>query len=160
MKMAKSPAAVALLIGLTFISCKSGVKQHVVKNPHAQHRILITGTTSEFKQVVVDGLVVRFEDRCQIEIQPMGKLSRDDLDAYIAIVIMDECQAWMAFNSRTLDLIKKIEEKDKIVLFITAGDPGWTFSTQGIDAITSASVKGREGEVVERIAARIEKLLR
>jgi hypothetical protein len=152
-------AAIALLITCAFISCKSGVKQQVYDNPDAGCRILITGATSEFKDAVLSDLVDRYRDTCQVEIKPVGTLGKKDFLGYAAIVIMDECQAWMAFNTTTMGLINKIEDKEKIILFITAGDPDWTFSTQGIDAVTSASEMAKKEEVAGRIASRIDQMI-
>jgi hypothetical protein len=156
-------AAAGLLATILFtgsiLGCKSSVHQKDYGPPDASCRILITGSTSEFKEAVVAGLVKRYQGTCRIVIRPMFRLDEGEFDEYDVIILMDECQAWMAFNTKTLGLIKKIENKDHIILFITAGDPDWTFSTQGIDAITSASEMVRKDEVIERISARIDALI-
>jgi hypothetical protein len=161
----KTPARILLLFihmfsFLNFLACKSGIQQNVYENPDASHKILITGSTSEFKEVVVAGIVERYRDACHIEILSSSRVKRANFGNYNAIIIMDECQAWMAFNIRTMELIRKIKDKDRIILFITAGDPDWQFSTQGIDAITSASEKGKEEQVIEKISARIDDLIK
>jgi hypothetical protein len=147
-----------LLIG-SLLCCKSSIQQRDLGPPDASCRILITGVTSEFKDAVVAGLVDRYQGTCRIVMRPLFRLDKSEFDDYDVIILMDECQAWMAFNTKTLGLIKKIENKDHIILFITAGDPDWTFSTQGIDAITSASEMARKEEVIERISARIDGLI-
>ena len=161
----KTPVPILLLFVFTlsasnFLACRSGMRQNVFENPDASHQILITGTTSEFKDIVVAGIVERYRQACHIEILPSSRVKRANFNNYSAIVIMDECRAWMAFNTRTMELIRKIKDKDRIILFITAGDPDWQFSTQGIDAITSASEKGKEGQVIEKISVRIDDLIK
>lgn len=161
----KTPVPILLLFIFTlsvvnFLACRSGMRQNVFENPDASHKILITGTTSEFKDAVVAGIVERYIQACHIEILPFSRVNKTNLGNYSAIVIMDECQAWMAFNTRTMELIRKTKDKDRIILFITAGDPDWQFSTQGIDAITSASEKGKEEQVIEKISARIDDLIK
>ncbi len=49
--------------------------------------------------------------------------------------------------------------KDNVVLFMTAGDPDWTYSYQGVDAITSASVVEKEDVKFEEIVQQIDQLL-
>jgi hypothetical protein len=157
--MVVTAAVICCLFAGGILSCKSGVPQKVYERPQARCRILITGTTSEFKEAVVAGLVERYRETCQIEMRPATRIDEDEFNDYDAIVLMDECHAWMAFNTRTLGLVRRIAEKERIILFITAGDPDWTFSTQGIDAVTSASKMARRGEVIEEIAARIDALI-
>ena len=141
------------------LSCKSDIQQRDYGPPQASCRILVTGVTSEFKTAVVAGLVERYQETCRIVTRPLFRLKTKEFDDYDAIVLMDECQAWMVFNTKTTGLIKKIENKDHIILFITAGDPDWTFSTQGIDAITSASEMAGKEQVIERISDRIDALI-
>ncbi len=150
---------VLILSAAAILGCKSDIQQRDYGPPQASCRILVTGVTSEFKMAVVAGLVERYQETCRIVTRPLYRLNTKEFNDYDAIVLMDECQAWMAFNTKTTGLIKKIENKDHIILFITAGDPDWTFSTQGIDAITSASELARKEEVIERISARIDILI-
>jgi len=42
---------------------------------------------------------------------------------------------------------------------MTAGDPDWTYSYQGVDAITSASVVEKEDVKFEEIVQQIDQLL-
>ena len=157
-----TPLSLVLIMSLFVImlfSCRSGVKEDVYENPEAGHKILITGATSEFKKRVVEGIVGRYKEDCQIEIMPPSRLEDMDYDDYSAIIIMDQCQAWMAFNVSTLGLVRKIKGREKVILFITAGNPDWRYSYEGIDAITSASEEGKETEVIERISARIDALI-
>ncbi len=151
---------IMVLFAIMLFSCRSGVKENVYENPEAGHRILITGATSEFKRRVVEGIVGRYREDCQIEMLPLSRLKGINYDDYSAIIIMDQCQAWMAFNVSTLGLVRKIKNREKVILFITAGDPDWRYSYEGIDAITSASEEGKEAEVIERISARIDSLVR
>ena len=159
MKKTIAAGFMVLVLFATILSCKSDIQQRDYGPPGAPCRILITGATSEFKEAVVAGLVERYQETCRIVTRPLYSLNTKEFNDYDAIVLMDECQAWMAFNTKTTGLIKKIENKDHIILFITAGDPDWTFSTQGIDAITSASEMAGKEQVIERISDRIDALI-
>ena len=73
---------------------------------------------------------------------------------------MDELRMGQTFGGSVKELAQKVENKDKVILFITAGKSDWQFSTEGIDAITSASEEGEEGPVIEKISVRIDDLIK
>ncbi|KPL18328.1 MAG: hypothetical protein AMJ92_08535 [candidate division Zixibacteria bacterium SM23_81] len=148
------------LVSMRIFSCRSRMQQDTFENPEASHKILITGTTSEFKDAVTEGIVNRYKDTCQIEIVPPGELKGIDHADYSSIVIMDELRMGKTFGGSTGELAQKVENKDKVILFITAGKRDWQFSAEGIDAITSASEEGEERSVIEKISARIDGLIK
>ncbi len=51
------------------------------------------------------------------------------------------------------------ENRKKTVLSMTAGDPEWTYSYKGVDAITSASRVAKEDDFFNRIDKDIERVL-
>ena len=51
------------------------------------------------------------------------------------------------------------QSKDNVVLFMTAGDPDWTYSYQGVDAITSASVVENEDVKFQEITQQIDQII-
>ena len=148
------------LVSMSIFSCRSRMQQDTFENPEASHKILITGTTSEFKDAVTEGIVNRYKDTCQIEILPPSELKGIDHADYNAIIIMDELRMGQTFGGSVKELAQKVENKDKVIHFITAGKSDWQFSTEGIDAITSASEEGEEGPVIEKISVRIDDLIK
>jgi hypothetical protein len=64
------------------------------------------------------------------------------------------------FGGSARELAQKVEDKEKVILFITAGKRDWQFSAEGIDAITSASEEGEGGPVIEKISTRIDGLIK
>jgi hypothetical protein len=52
------------------------------------------------------------------------------------------------------------EEKKKLILFLTAGNPKKNYKFSDVDCITAASQANKEGEIVEEISARINSMLR
>jgi hypothetical protein len=162
--MRSSVAVLYLLIvafsAITLFSCRSGVEKDVYENPEAGHKVLITGATSQFKNAVIEGIVERFKGICQIEILPSDQLEGIDPADYSAIVIMDDLRMGKTFGGHPREMAEKIENKEKIILFLTAGKPDWKYSYEGIDAITSASEDGKEVEVIDQISARMNKLVR
>lgn len=142
-----------------FFSCRSGVKEEVHENPEASHKILITGTSSEFKGLIIQDLLERYSEVFQIEIFPSDDLVGIDPADYAAIVIMDELRMGRTFGGKPRELARQVDDKRKVILFITAGKEDWQFSAEGFDAITAASEVGRAGEVLEQIAERIDRLV-
>jgi hypothetical protein len=75
------------------------------------------------------------------------------------VLILDTCLAWSGFNPSVNTFLENNKSKDNVVLFMTAGDPDWTYSYQGVDAITSASVVENEDVKFEEITQQINQLL-
>ncbi|MFC1683288.1 hypothetical protein ACFL0G_03685 [Candidatus Zixiibacteriota bacterium] len=148
-----------VLITILLLSCRSGVQDEVHENPEAAHKILITGTSSDFKAIIIQGLLERYGETCQIEILPSDDLIGIESADYSAIVIMDELRMGRTFTGKPRELARQVDDKRKVILFITAGKEDWQFSAEGIDAITAASEVGRAGEVLEQIAERIDWLV-
>jgi hypothetical protein len=78
---------------------------------------------------------------------------------YDVVLLIDKCKMGMRMNSTTKKLTAELDQK-KLVVFITAGDADWKYSDNGIDAVTSASKKGKEPDVVQEIAKKIDVVLK
>jgi len=72
------------------------------------------------------------------------------------VLIMDTCLAWTDFNPSLKAFVEDLEGGKNVVLFMTAGNPDWTFSYKDIDAITSASRIENEDTVFAEIVKRID----
>lgn len=143
-------------------ACGGGhVQEMKVEHSDGKCNIIIAavrGRTSEFKEAIIHGLVERYKDTCTIEVMDVSKAEQLMAKSYNVLVLVDRCGWGMRFNAEVKEMVDELD-KENIVLFVTAGDPDFEYSYAGIDAITSASEKEREQEVIREISAKIDELL-
>jgi len=72
---------------------------------------------------------------------------------------MDTCKAWSFFNLSLKSFVKKSDNCNNIILFMTAGDSDWKYQYKGLDAITSASIIGDEEWIIAKLTASIDDLI-
>ena len=60
MRIQFSLLALMICAAILCFSCRSGVEEEVHENPEASHKILITGTSSEFKGLIIQSLLERY----------------------------------------------------------------------------------------------------
>jgi len=140
-------------------SCARQLQETRISAPDARLNFIIAGDASEFKDSIRSRLIDRYKPYCTIEVVNINKLKEIDPDAYDAVLIMDTCMADTRFNPSFKAFVDKLEDQDKVVLFLTAADPDWEFSYGDIDAITSASVMENEEMVVSRITEKIDAII-
>lgn len=75
------------------------------------------------------------------------------------ILVMDDSEAWTLWNFSLKSFLKKTENCNNIVLFITAGDPDWKYRYKDLDAITSASIVGNEDRVFNELTVKIDGMI-
>ncbi|MBN1898903.1 MAG: hypothetical protein JW827_09010 [Spirochaetes bacterium] len=155
------PRSFLLFMILFFLSGCGGsaLEKKVIPNTQTRRSMLIAGLKSEFKEPIINSLVRKYRDECRIELDSLKRLDNIESEDYDVILVIDECWNSMYFNFKTRKFLKNCKDKDKIVLFITAGDPDWTYIVDGIDAVTSASKKGKEKEIIEKIVNKINHIL-
>jgi len=146
----------SLVILVLLFGCKKGLEQKNIGE--SSNKILIAGVKSDFKEKVMKQLFDKFSDDYSFEIRPLKVLRSINYSDYSKILVIDSCEAWMKFNPTVSNHLSKLSEDDKkkLILFITAGDPEWQFSSNGVDAITSASEDDKLDNVVKQISERIE----
>ena len=150
---------ISIIFLIFFYSCSKDVNKMIVSIKNPKHKIIIGSVKSKFKEKVIEEIVNKYKKTSEIEVTGLSKMKNISYKKYDVIVIMDECWAWMKFNKKVKTIFNKIEVKKKIVLFITAGKPDWKWKYKGIDAITSASIKGKEKDAANRIIKRIDEVL-
>lgn len=155
----KNALLIVIIALAAFISCKDTIPADVYENPDADCKIMITGVSSEFKNAVLEDIVEKYSETCQIEIVEFSKAHKIDPDDYAAIILMDEVEGWMILNRRARRLIRKVEPREKLIPFLTAGDEEYEYEKNGIDAITSASEMDKVEESVATISERIDALI-
>ena len=121
--------------------------------------MIIASDSSEFKDHIRDRIIERYQDVGNIEVVNIKKLKEIKPADYDVVLIMDTTLACSGFNPSFKAFLEDNQHKDNVVLFMTAGDPDWTYSYQGVDAITSASEMENEDLKFQEITRRINKLL-
>jgi hypothetical protein len=151
--------ATLLTVSALTAACHKSLPEsrYAVDNPRFE--ILIVGDTSEFKDGIREQLIQTYGRDSNIALMGMSRLEEIDPEDYDVILIMDTCLAWTHFNPSLMSFLDHHPNLDHLVLFITAGDPDWQFSHQGLDAVTSASRIDEESRVVGQLRRQIDGIL-
>ena len=130
----------------------------MLTQPNAGVTLLIAGDASEFKDSIRAAIIKRYSATCNIEIINIDKLPQKRSVDYDAVLIMDTCLAWSHFNRSVKAFLDHAENRN-VVFFMTADTPDWTFTYNGVDAITSASEKEHQQVMIQRLSAAIDRIL-
>jgi len=152
-------ALVVSVFFLSFYSCTHGVKETRLSHEEPAFSMIIASDSSAFKDSIRNRIIHRYQNEGTIDVVNIKKLNLIDPMDYDVVLIMDTTLAWSGFNPSLNTFLEDNEYKDNIVLFMTAGDPDWKYSYQGVDAITSASVLENEDVKFEEITRQINELL-
>ncbi len=150
-----------LLLGiiLIFTSCTRKLVETNIESKNVLGKILIAGDSSEFKDKIRELIIGEFKLYYSIDVVNIEKLNKIDSTIYSGIIIMDTCMVWSGFNPSLKSFMEKSNNREKTILFITAGDPDWKYSYMDVDAITSASDIDNEDVVYNRIKSEIKTIL-
>ena len=142
--------------------CAAGCTRHLKETrlvqADARTSLLIAGDASEFKDGIRMAIIDRYRATCNIDIINIDRLPKTRGDDYDVILIMDTCLAWSNFNPSVKVFLGKTQHQN-VVLFMTADTPDWTFTYNGVDAITSASETENQNAVIRRLIAAIDDIL-
>lgn len=157
----KKLSVVLLLITIFVVTaCSKKLVETSIQSESTEHTILIAGDSSEFKDTLRTRIIDTYKNNnTDINVVNISRLNHEDVSGVDAILIMDTCLAWTGFNPSLKSFMKDQENRKKTVLFITAGDPEWTYRYEEIDAITSASYMENEEVVFSRIKSELDRIL-
>jgi hypothetical protein len=141
-------------------SCTHHVREERFESKSPKFEMIIAGDSSEFKDSIRKRLIEPYRERANIEVVNIDKLETIRPENYDVVLIMDTTMAWSGFNPSLKTFLETNPQKDNIVLFMTAGDPDWTYSYRGVDAITSASEMENEEIKFLEIARQIDRLVK
>ncbi|MDA3896515.1 MAG: hypothetical protein PF482_10245 [Desulfobacteraceae bacterium] len=158
-KTSKSKLAIIILVLMLTLSCAKHIPEQHFAAENAEFDLLIGGVTSEFKDVIVSRLVDRYKDQGNIDLVDYDKINQVQCEDYDVILVMDDSEAWTLWNFSLKSFLKRTENCNNIVLFITAGDPDWEYQYNDLDAITSASVVENEDKVFNELTAKIDGMI-
>jgi len=152
-------SVVLFLFLLAPYSCTKSVKETRISHEDAEFSIIIASDASEFKDSIRKRIIHRYQDEGNIDVVNIKRLKEVNPLDYDVVLIIDTTLAWSGFNPSLNTFLEENEHKDNVVVFMTAGDPDWTYSYQGVDAITSASVAENEDGIFEEISQQINQIL-
>jgi len=158
-----STATLLLALSLIFLSsysCTRSVKETRLIHEDSSFSMIIASDSSEFKDRIRNSIIQQYQNQGNIEVVNIRRLKDIDPTVYDVVLIMDTCLAWSGFNPALIAFLEGNESKDNVVLFMTAGDPDWTYSYQGVDAITSASVVENEDVKFQEITQQIDQIIK
>lgn len=152
-------AYVTVICGVCLVcGCHRNIEDAKIENPAAQHTLLIgviEGRSSDFKEAIIQGLVERYTPTCAITVLNVKTVEQIAQAACTALVIIDRNEMGMDHNDTVKAIIEQVNP-NSLVVFVTSGKP-WTY--HGVDAVTSASEKGKEQAILQQIAAKIDAIL-
>ena len=147
------------LVVLFPFSCTRSVKEMRVSSEDSRFNMIIASDSSEFKDSIRNRVIQHYQDESNIDVVNIKRLKEINPLDYDVVLIIDTCLAWSGFNPSLNTFLEDNETKDNVVVFMTAGDPDWTYSYKGVDAITSASVVENVEVKFEEITQQINELL-
>ena len=150
-----------ILIGCLLVvitACTRNLKEAKFVQPNITTNLLIAGDASEFKDGIRNAIIKRYQDTCNIDIVNIDRLPETNSADYDAVLIMDTCLAWSHFNKSVKKFLDKSQNQN-VVFFMTADDPDWTFTYNGVDAITSASEKANQAPMIDQLSSAIDGIL-
>jgi hypothetical protein len=154
---------IPLMLSIIVASCGKNIREYSAGNKEASLRILIAANISEFKNQILEGLVKHYTDSCSIRVINLTNIKNVKSTDYDAIVLIDRALAWTLFNvsiRKFVDTLEPVREKEKIVIFLTAGDTKWKLQLNGVDGITAASKMDGTGDALEKLIAKIDSVLK
>jgi hypothetical protein len=158
MKKFLSMASVVLCLVMSD-SCAHKLDEIHIVSQQQRIAMLIAGDSSEFKDDVRQMIIDKYRTDCAIEVVNISRINTLDAGVFDVVVIMDTCMAWSGFNTSLKSFLNTEKNRKKTVLAMTAGNPDWQYSYQGVDAITSASVIDNKENYFARIDTKIQAIL-
>ena len=154
---------IVIIIGILFSGCsiKPMIETNTFGSMESRERLLIASRDSEFKDKILADILKEFEPRgLFIEVIDLENLSKKIGRNYQAIVLINEYRMFQVDN-RVNEFVNGIseEERSKIVLLTTAGDPKNVKDIPEVDAISSASELVNSGTISEEIITRVNAIL-
>lgn len=128
---------------------------------NSKNRVLIVYQKNDFKTQVVQKIKT-YLNRRRIDnvIVSSNSAKKEDISQYSNILIFTT-KKFGKIGSAEKKFKKRIKDKDKVLLIVTAGDKkGFSKKELGVDVISSASEKKDIDTIVENIINHIEKSLK
>lgn len=151
---------IIILFGLMIVSgCGGKDVKELSYNPDGDQKIILASVRgSDFKERIIQTLAEKYKDDYSVVVINLDEYQQIADKSYDVIVLMDENQAGMRFSGKVKKIADKLD-KEKTILFVTAGDPDWELDHKGYDTVSSASKTEKVDEVVQELSEKIEAIL-
>lgn len=158
-KRIRCTSVVAIVLVLVMVLPVFAVEEYG-QNDDDLPRILLAYEKSVFKNALVGALVEELQDTAYIRAvnHSRGELTKEQSADYDAVIIINA-----GVNSRVRPWVSawlaEIEDTEKIILFTTYRDRGWSPRyPAGVDSITSPSKKSAVNKLVDTISEKVQEL--
>jgi len=130
-----------------------------VGSPEMDKKVLIATQGSEYKNALLDTLVVRLKGEdvyiSVIDISDLSEINQEDWDAE---VIIHTTEGWK-LPDPVKEYLDRIDNPNEVILLITSGDGSWKPEECKVDVLTSASKVTDISEKSNSIEKKINSLL-
>ena len=157
-------ACVALLMAIIFNCTTRYVTTSEYGDSNATSRVLIATTSTDFKDAVIEKVSKTLaEDDIYVKVIDLKTVDHEESETFDAIMLVSSLHYGTIDGYVSAFLSKSnTEEKSKIIIFTTSGEPDWKVENQKVDAISSAShsknISPIANQVVEKIRLKCKKL--
>ena len=150
-------ACVALLLMIIFSCTTRYVTPSEYGDLNATNRVLIAATSTDFKDAVIEKVSKKLAgDDTYVKVIDLKAVDHEESGKFCAIMLVSTLHYGYIDGNVSAFLSKSnTEEKSKIIVFTTSGEPDWKVENQEVDAISSAShsknISPIANQVVEKI---------
>lgn len=128
-----------------------------VNSPKLKHKILVATQGSEFKRSIVSGIIEHLKQRPSylkiIDVSALSQVNENDWDA---LVILHTWENWQP-QADAKAFLEGVKDSNKVIVLTTSGNG--TYKMEGVDAITSASVKENVPSRILEVTKRLDLIL-
>ena len=153
-----SLAAIMLVAGLSCAGSRR-IETRQIEEVEGEGRVLIVTRGSDFKSQILDRLIEDYRQRATLKIVHVRELRHVRPGEYDAMILMDSRRGFLLFNGRVKRFLRRTEDKDKLILVMTAAMSNWEWDREDIDVITSASVQKNIDPIYDEMSERLDALL-
>jgi hypothetical protein len=158
-----------ILIMLSLSSCfsvphlllpKKDVSSREITVPNTRYRVLITSSSGEFKEGLIDTLIQELvADTIAVRVTRLKNLKKIKTIDYAAVVLINSCWSW-DMDRNVKKFLKLYPDDRHIIVVTTSGAGNWQpkQKTKNCDAISTASQIERITPLVQDIFGRIHQL--
>jgi uncharacterized membrane protein len=146
-----------IFLGLVLWGCASPPVETTQSGPVAvlKKRVLIATQNSKFKQAVVSEIRNALNNNSfYIKVVDIKNLRYQGTREFSAVVIINRALAGRP-DPRVESYIDNEPQKNKIIILTTGILDAWKPDTEGVDAMTSASVLSKSDKIAKKIVSKI-----
>lgn len=150
----------AIIFGIYLLVNRQGViESSEFGDPEAEKKVLIASQGSDFKNILVRGLIDHLENTSvYLKIVDVTSLDNIEVDTWDAVVLIHTTE----MNRLQPDVkayLDRVQDYGRILLIITSGPGTWKTEEYYVDVITSASKQEKLPKLTEEVKHRLDIML-